>query len=157
MYTRNYYVKNLKQICTFSVLEHLWIFIVCIWLSEQNWYGPLSYVRAASQIRVINGVSEVESQPNTLCSKWAENIFADRTGQHRESIWQQWQSKFIHPFIHVVEPEAVCVNLSTKWSRRYRNGMSRCHQAFECQICFCCKYINTILFWFRYIFWDILT
>lgn len=52
----------------------------------QNWYGPLGYVRAASQIRVINGVGKVEAQLNTLRSEWAENIFANCTGQHRESI-----------------------------------------------------------------------
>lgn len=46
----------------------------------------LSYIRAASQVRVINGVSEVEAQPNTLCSKRTEDIFADGTGKHRESI-----------------------------------------------------------------------
>ncbi len=46
----------------------------------------LSYIRAASQVRVINGVSEVEAQPNTLCSERTEDIFADSTGKHRESI-----------------------------------------------------------------------
>ncbi len=46
----------------------------------------LSYIRAASQVRVINGVSEVEAQPNTLCSKRTEDIFADSAGKHRESI-----------------------------------------------------------------------
>lgn len=46
----------------------------------------LSYIRAASQVRVINGVGEVEAQPNTLSSKRTEDIFADGTGKHGESI-----------------------------------------------------------------------
>lgn len=46
----------------------------------------LSYIRAASQVWVVNGVSEVEAQLNALCSERAEDIFADGTGKHRESI-----------------------------------------------------------------------
>lgn len=46
----------------------------------------MSYIRAASQVRIIDGISEVKAQLNTLCSKRTEDICADGTGQHRESI-----------------------------------------------------------------------
>ena len=46
----------------------------------------ISYIRAASQVGVINGVGEVEAQPNALCSKRTEHIFANGTGQHGEGV-----------------------------------------------------------------------
>lgn len=53
---------------------------------QENHTRSVSYVRAASQVWIIDVVSEVEAQLNTLGSKRAENVFPDGSRQHRQSI-----------------------------------------------------------------------
>lgn len=56
---------------------------------SETFTHTLSYIRAASQVRVIDGVGEVEAQLNTLGSERTEDIVADGTCQRAQSTLQQ--------------------------------------------------------------------
>lgn len=45
-----------------------------------------SSIRAASQVGVINGIGEVQSQLDTLSGERAEDVFADSTGDHSQGV-----------------------------------------------------------------------
>lgn len=53
---------------------------------RKNHTHSVSYLRAASQVWIIDVVSEVEAQLDTLGSKGTENVFPDGSRQHRQSI-----------------------------------------------------------------------
>lgn len=47
---------------------------------------PDGHARAAPQVRVVDGVGEVQTQSDALCSQRSEDVLSNVTGQNRQCL-----------------------------------------------------------------------
>lgn len=76
----------------------------------------VSDIRAASQVGVVDGIGEVQSQLDALGGKRAEDVFADSSGEHGQGVCRRQSNQILLglPLFHVIRKQLCTLCLLTQ-------------------------------------------